>query len=157
MATTIGRTHLTVRLGLAALAFLLLLALAGAAVYVAFHKAPVVLAPPLPATQTLTVTVTPDQLAIAMQGDHFYADYADGAPTTLRLTGSVATVRRQPQHLQLQLRTAVPAAVWCDLGASTADVAVGTTVTVEAPAKQVERLRQPAGVILAHCQLATVP
>jgi len=154
MATMLGRTPLTLRRGLAALAVLLLV---GAAVYVAFHKPSISLAPPLPAVQAVTVPVTPDQIASAMQGDHFYADYADGAPTTLQVTGSVSAVRRQSQRVQVQLRTTVPMAVWCDLGASATVVAVGATITVTAPAKQAARLQEPAGVLLAHCQLVTVP
>ena len=133
--------------GLPAVAVLLLLT--GAACSVALRNA---LAPtPTPVVQV----VTPDQIASAMRQDAFYADYADAGPTTLRLTGTVAAVRRPPRDLQVQLRTHVPATVWCDLGASTATVTTGATITVEAPAWPAQR--QADGVLLVQCQLTTAP
>jgi hypothetical protein len=89
---------------------------------------------------------TPQQLAEAMKGDHFYSDYRKSA---LLVSGTVASVTRSSGHLVVGFRTGSTYGASCDLGALTVAPRVGETFTVLTVGQAAERL--PAAVLLRDC------
>ena len=101
------------------------------------------------AVETMTIrTVTPDQVANAMKDDDFYANYREN---TLLISGTVASVSKQHNDLVIGFKTSSSYRALCDFGSSSTTVHVGDTLTALTEGGVAER--QPAAVLLAHCQL----
>jgi hypothetical protein len=100
---------------------------------------------------TSVVQVTADQVAQAMDGDHFYATYGQ---TTLLIQGTVAAIDPQPGHFILTLATSGSTQVLCDLGNKAPTVKTGDSVTVRSADPEKDIARQDAGVLIRNC---TVP
>jgi hypothetical protein len=100
-----------------------------------------------PATNS-PLRVTPDQIARAMQEDHFYSDYGQNQ---LLVQGTISSLDRQNNDLTITLSTTVATAVLCDLGNLGASLKPGEAITVTARADQA--LRQPSAVMLKNCSI----
>jgi len=96
----------------------------------------------------LTAQVTADQIAIAMQEDHFFSDYRS---ETLFVQGTIASVSQQGGSTTVVLSTSVATAVWCDLGAQTTALHAGDAVTVSAPSAAAQRANN--AVLLKNCTI----
>lgn len=94
--------------------------------------------------------VTADEIARAMQEDHFFSDYGHNV---LLVDGKVAAVTHQGSATILTLATAIDTKVQCDLGSSPAAVQPGDAVTVQSAEGQ----RQPSAVLLVNCTLLPKP
>ncbi len=96
------------------------------------------------------VHVTADQVAQAMEEDHFFADYGY---TTLLIQGTVLSARRQAGDLVISLDTSVPTKVMCNLGNYAGIVQVGSTVTVQSVYPERDASRQPSAVMIKNCSI----
>jgi hypothetical protein len=106
---------------------------------------------PLPTPQpTSVVQVSADQVAQAMDDDHFYAAYGQ---TTLLIQGTVAAIDPQPEHFILTLATSGSTQVLCDLGSQVAAIKVGDSVTVRSADPEKDVARQDAGVLIRNCTI----
>jgi hypothetical protein len=108
-------------------------------------------AAPRPAPPTASpapVEISPDQLAVAMQEDRFFADYGQ---QTLLVRGTVDSVSNAKNHHTVEFRTGSPIRVLCDLGQALLPEQPGDTITVRAPASEVVRRPQASAVMLKVC------
>jgi hypothetical protein len=130
--------HLPMRLCCSAITLLLAATLSAC---IAFRPAPAT--PPLAPVQ-----LSPDQLALAMQEDRFFADYGQ---QTLLVRGTVASVSNEKNHHIVELRTGSPIRVLCDLGQAPLPEQPGDAITVRAPASEAVRRPQASAVMLTVC------
>jgi len=101
------------------------------------------------ALSNLTVEqATPDELAAAMQNDHFYSDYNEA---TLVVRGVVASIAGDGPGAVLQFQTQGVYQTRCQLDHYPSTVHPGDTITVVAEGATAERL--PTGVLLKGCSL----
>jgi hypothetical protein len=101
-----------------------------------------------PTAATPLVRVTADQVATAMQEDHFYSDYRGD---TLLVQGTVSHVYQQNSDTVAELRTSAPTKVLCNLGSHSSPVHVGDTLIVSASAADAQR--QESAVMLVNCSV----
>jgi hypothetical protein len=94
------------------------------------------------------VHVTADQIAQAMQEDHFYSDYGQNE---LVVQGTVLSVDDQKNGTTISLATRVSTGVACELGKGATRVKAGDSITVSARADQA--LREPNAVLLKNCSI----
>jgi len=92
-----------------------------------------------------TVSVSADQIASAMQGDHFYSDYRNA---TLVVSGTVTAVTSDGGDTVLELATSIPTKVRCDIGTARTSIRVGAAVTVTSSDGE----RVPSAVLLRDCR-----
>jgi hypothetical protein len=102
---------------------------------------------PTPAP-TLTVRVTADEIARAMQEDHFYSDYRG---KMLSIEGTVASISQQGNQWLVEFKTSDPAQAFCDLGSQAPSFRVGDAILVQAEARDAER--DGSSVILENCRV----
>lgn len=102
---------------------------------------------PTPAPQII-LQVTADQIARAMQEDHFYSDYET---YTLRVQGTVSGLTQQGSGLTIELNTTVGTGVYCEMRGSAPDLRPCEAITVTAPGNEAQR--SPGAVLLKHCAL----
>jgi hypothetical protein len=99
------------------------------------------------ALQTLSITsVTPDQLADAMQKDAFYTLYRE---KTLVVQGTVASVRNEGNGTIITLKTSTSYQTLCNIGSAPTTVKVGDTSTLLA--EGATAIREPSAVLLVGC------
>ncbi len=123
--------------------FILLLAGFGALSSCGLLRQPV----PTPTPQILHVTA--DEIALAMQEDHFYSDYD---PYTLVVQGVVTDVRLENKDYILEMATQIDTKVLCDFGSQAPDAKTGDLIEVPTPhARQAQR--QPNAVLLVECSI----
>ena len=100
-------------------------------------------------TITLPVVhVTADQIAIAMQEDHFFSDYRS---ETLLVQGTISTVSQQGSSTTVVLSTSVATAVLCDLGTQTTALHAGDAITVSAQSDAAQRADN--AIVLKNCSI----
>lgn len=92
--------------------------------------------------------VEPTALAQAMKDDHFYTDYREN---TLLVKGTVFSVTKTSDDLQVQFKANSSYKAICDFGNSQSDIRPGNTITALTEGGAAER--QAAGVLLKACQL----
>ena len=95
-----------------------------------------------------TAHVTADQIAIAMQEDHFFSDYRS---ETLYVEGTISSVSQQGTTTTVVLSTSVATAVWCDLGTQTTTLHAGDAITISAPSAEAQRANN--AVLLKNCTI----
>ena len=93
-----------------------------------------------------TVSVSADQIALAMQEDRFFSDYRNAK---LLVSGTVADVTSEDGETIIELATSIPTKVRCDLGPSTVAVQVGAPITVTSSDGE----RIPDAILLRGCAL----
>jgi hypothetical protein len=103
-----------------------------------------------PAGSPPTAQVTADEIARAMQEDHFFSDYR---LTTLVVQGTVASVDHQGKDRVVTLGTSIPTHVLCDLGVQPYNGKKGDAITVQSPSSGAERA--PSAVLLKNCQIVS--
>jgi len=91
-------------------------------------------------------SVSPDQIAGAMQQDDFFSNYRYD---TLLVRGTVTSVRKTGNALVVGLKTDVAFAVSCDLGSYSQPVAMGDTISVMTEGASAER--EASAVLLHDC------
>jgi hypothetical protein len=96
------------------------------------------------------VHVTADQVARAMQEDHFFADYGQ---TTLFVQGIVLSVNQQNNDLVVELDTSIPTKLLCDTGGHLSTVHIGDTIIVKSDFPQRDASRQTSAVMLRNCSI----
>jgi hypothetical protein len=102
---------------------------------------------PTPTAQVMRVTA--DEIALAMQEDHFYSDYD---PYSLVVQGIVTDVRQENQDTILEMATQIDTKVLCDFGSQAPSAKPGDSITVFTPhASQAQR--QPNAILLADCSI----
>jgi PBP1b-binding outer membrane lipoprotein LpoB len=102
---------------------------------------------PTPTPQVMHVTA--DEIALAMQEDHFFSDYD---PYSLIVQGVVTDVRQENKDYMLEMATQIDTKVWCDFGGQAPDAKAGDSIEVlSAHASQAQR--QPNAVLLADCSI----
>ena len=90
--------------------------------------------------------VTPNQIAEAMKGDHFYRDYREN---TLLVKGTVSSVKQNNNDLVVNFKSNSTFGAVCDFGSSSATIHQGDIITVISEAGSAER--QPSAVLLKNC------
>jgi hypothetical protein len=102
------------------------------------------------ATPTAQVVhVTADEIALAMQEDHFYSDYD---PDALMVQGMVTDVRQVNKDYILEMATQIDTKVLCDFGSQAPNAKKGDSIEVFSPqASQAQR--QPNAVLLVNCSI----
>jgi hypothetical protein len=103
--------------------------------------------PPKPAPTPRIIQVSADEIALAMQEDHFFADYNGFG---LDVKGTVTTVSQEKGHSILELATQIDTKVLCDFGSQQPGVKAGDAVTVRSPDAN-QAARAPGAVLLANC------
>ncbi|MGB8646207.1 MAG: hypothetical protein WCF84_13295 [Anaerolineae bacterium] len=118
----------------------------------AWLREPLPTAPPVasPNPTFPVVQVTADQIARAMEEDRFFAEYGQ---TTLRIQGTVFSVKRQDADLVVGLDTTVTTKVMCDLGNYFGIVRVGATITIQSAYPQQDASRQASAVMFRNCTI----
>jgi hypothetical protein len=102
---------------------------------------------PTPTPQILHVSA--DEIAQAMQDDHFYSDYN---PYSLVVQGVVTEVQQENKEYLLEMATQINTKVRCDFGSQQPSAKPGDSITVFTPhASQAQR--QPNAVLLADCSI----
>jgi hypothetical protein len=94
------------------------------------------------------VLVTADDIARAMQEDHFFSDYDQD---TLLVRGTVGSVTRQNNDLLVELDTSIETYVLCDLGTASPKLQAGDTITVTA--RGADAQRASSAVLLMNCHI----
>ena len=92
--------------------------------------------------------VTPDQLAVAMKTDQFYADYRQA---TLLVRGSVAAVSQGAHGAVLEFRSNGAFKTLCQSDQNVSAIHEGDTLT--AVTEGADAVRQPSAVMLSKCVL----
>jgi hypothetical protein len=92
--------------------------------------------------------VEPTALAQAMKDDHFYTSYREN---TLFIKGTVFSVTKSSNDLQVQFKTNSSYKAVCDFGNSQPVIRPGDSIT--ALTEGGPAVRQPAGVLLKNCLL----
>jgi hypothetical protein len=102
------------------------------------------------ATPTAQVMhVSADEIALAMQEDHFYSDYN---PDSLIVQGVVAGLHQENKVYVLEMATQIDTKVLCDFGSQAPSVKTGESIEVFTPhASQAQR--QPNAVLLTECSI----
>ena len=103
---------------------------------------------PLPSPTPAVVQVTADEIAQAMQEDHFFSDYGQN---TLLVRGVLASLYWQDNIHIAALSTSIQTSVLCDLGTASPMVHPGNTITVTAPAADAQRAS--FAVMLRNCRV----
>ena len=98
------------------------------------------------ATPKSGVQVTAEQVAQAMQEDHFYSDYD---LDTLLVQGTISSVNQQGSKLLVELNTNSPMGVVCELDNASNNLHVGQDIIVSAQAKDAQRTT--TYVLLKNC------
>ena len=93
--------------------------------------------------------VTANEIALAMQEDHFYADYN---PYALEVQGVVTEVRQAKDDYILELATQIDTKVWCDFGSQAPIAKKGDSVEVYSPDAHAAQ-RQNKAVLLVDCSI----
>jgi hypothetical protein len=100
-----------------------------------------------PTPQILQVSA--DEIALAMQEDHFYSDYN---PYALVVQGVVTDVHLEGKGYVLEMATQIDTKVLCDFGSQAPDAKTGDSIEVFTPhARQAQR--QPKAVLLVDCSI----
>jgi hypothetical protein len=94
------------------------------------------------------VQTTPDEIAKAMQDDHFYSDYRG---LTLSIKAIAASIDLQGNDWMINLQTTEPEKVFCDLGSQKPDIKTGDAIVVLAAASDAQRGN--SSMILGNCSL----
>lgn len=84
----------------------------------------------VPTPQLEVKHVTADEIAIAMQEDHFYSDYD---PYALIVQGVVTNVRQENNDYILELGTQIDTKVLCSFGSQAPDAKVGDSIEILSP------------------------
>ena len=92
------------------------------------------------------MTVTAEQVARAMQEDHFFSDYRG---ETLLVQGTVASVEQKNGETLIRLGTGLPTDVVCDVGTAATPVKAGDSLTAKAQADDAQR--SSGSVLLRPC------
>ncbi len=100
---------------------------------------------PLPSSAPV-VHVSADQIARAMEADHFFSDYGYAR---LVVQGKVSAISQQNNQQVVQLETNVLTKVLCELDTPATQLQVGETITVQSSDAQ----REEAAVGLQHCSI----
>jgi hypothetical protein len=95
------------------------------------------------------VHVTADEIALAMQEDHFYSDYN---PDALMVQGVVNDVRQANNDYLLELATQINTKVLCDFGTQAPNAKKGDTIEVYSPDAHAAQ-RQNNAVLLVDCSI----
>jgi hypothetical protein len=95
------------------------------------------------------VHVTADEIALAMQEDHFYADYN---PDALMVQGVVTDVRQANNDYILELATQIDTKVLCDFGSQAPNAKKGDSIEVYSPDAHAAQ-RQDHAVWLVGCSI----
>jgi hypothetical protein len=95
------------------------------------------------------VQVTADEIALAMQEDHFYTDYN---PYALEVQGVVTDVRQVNKDYVLELATQINTKVLCDFGGQAPKAKKGDSVEVYCPDAHGAQ-RQNNTVFLVNCTI----
>ena len=93
--------------------------------------------------------VTANEIALAMQEDHFYSDYD---PYALEVQGVVMEVRQAKDDYILELATQIDTKVWCDFGSQAPKAKKGDAVEVYSPDAHAAQ-RQNKAVLLVDCSI----
>jgi hypothetical protein len=93
-------------------------------------------------------TVTAEQVARAMQDDHFFSDYRG---QTLLVQGTVSSVEQRNGETLVTLSSGLPTGVVCDVGNATAPAKAGDVVTARTQASNAQR--SGSTVLLRPCSL----
>lgn len=93
--------------------------------------------------------VTADEIALAMQEDHFYSDYN---PYALEVQGVVMDVRQANNDYILELATQIDTKVLCDFGSQAPNAKKGASVVVYSPDAHAAQ-RQNNAVLLVDCSI----
>lgn len=103
----------------------------------------------VPTPQLEVKHVSADEIARAMQEDHFYSDYN---PYALIVQGVVADVRHENNDYILELGTQIQTKVLCDFGSQAPNARAGDSIEILTPRAH-EAQRQPNAVLLTHCSI----
>lgn len=103
----------------------------------------------IPTPQPEVIHVTADEIALAMQQDHFYSDYN---PYSLIVQGVVTDVRHENQGYILELKTQIETKVLCDFGSQAPKAKPGETIEILSPNAHLAQ-RQPNAVLLVNCSI----
>jgi hypothetical protein len=93
--------------------------------------------------------VTADEIALAMQEDHFYSDYN---PDALMVQGVVTDVRQANNDYILELATQINTKVLCDFGTQAPNAKKGDSIEVYSPDAHAAQ-RQNNAVLLVDCSI----
>ena len=103
----------------------------------------------VPTPQLKVKHVTADEIALAMQEDHFYSDYN---PYSLIVQGVVTDVRLENKDYMLEMATQIDTKVLCDFGSQAPNAKAGDSIEVlSLHANQAQR--QPNAVLLVDCSI----
>jgi hypothetical protein len=94
------------------------------------------------------VQVSADQIALAMQEDHFFLDYR---LKTLQVTGIVAAIIEGNDASVVELKTSIPTVVRCYLSMFADAPEQGAEITVQALASKAQREDDAVG--LQNCRI----
>ncbi len=101
---------------------------------------------PIPTPTPTVVQVTAQQIAQAMQEDHFFSDYRGDI---LRVRGMVDEVAQSGGETVVTLSTTIPTVVRCHVTGDVPALTAGVEVTVESPEGQ----REDGAVGLLRCRI----
>jgi hypothetical protein len=104
---------------------------------------------PVPTPTPQVLHVTADEIALAMQEDHFYSDYD---PYALVVQGVVTDVRREGKDYILEIATQIDTKVLCDVGSQAPGAKTGDSIQVFTPQGR-QAQRQPNAVLLIDCSI----
>ena len=104
---------------------------------------------PQPTPTPKVIQVSADEIALAMQEDHFFADYNG---YSLDVQGTVTAVSLQKDHYVLELATQIDTKVMCEFGSQAPGVKTGDSITVRSMDAS-QALRAPNAVILVNCSM----
>lgn len=101
------------------------------------------------ALRSLTIKrVGPEQLATAMQQDHFYSTYSQ---STLLVTGTIESVSKQGNHLVATFKTSASFKAQCDLGGNDQNLPTNREITLITEGGTALRLSN--AILLTNCTL----
>ena len=103
----------------------------------------------VPTPQLEVKHVSADEIARAMQEDHFYSDYD---PYALIVQGVVTDVRQENNAYILELGTQIDTKVLCDFGNRAPQAKAGESIQILSP-RASQAQRQPNAVLLADCSI----
>ena len=103
----------------------------------------------VPTPQPEVRHVTADEIALAMQQDHFYSDYN---PYSLIVQGIVTDVLHENQDTIVELATQIDTKVWCDFGKHAPGVKTGENIEVLSPNAHLAQ-RHSKAVLLVDCSI----
>lgn len=106
---------------------------------------------PKPTPTPRVIRVSADEIALAMQEDHFFSDYRDDG---LDVQGTVTSVNLQKDHYVLELATQIETKVLCELGSQVPGIKPGDSVIVRSLDAN-QAVRAPGAVLLPNCRLSS--